>query len=421
MTGQASTWLSRSAVAAGHTRWLESETDRLLEFGRGSALPAGGFARQSDDGTPDTGPLELWIACRMTHVYAIGHLLGRPGCAPLVEHGVRAITELFADDENGGWFAEVDRTGRPRNTGKQAYPHAFVILAGAAATATGAAGGSDLLAEALAVSEEHFWDESAGMVVEEWDATFTRLDDYRGVNATMHTVEAYLTAADVTGDRLWLDRAVRMIERAVDGFAKANAWRLPEHFDQQWQPLPEYNAEEPADPFRPYGATIGHWFEWARLTLHARAALVARGGAAPAWMLDDAVALFDAAVEQGWSVDGAAGFVYTVDWSGRPVVRERMHWVAAEAIGAAATLHAVTGDARYASLYQQWWDYVAAFVVDRTNGSWWHELGPDNQVSRTVWSDKADLYHAVQATLVPRLPLSPMIVPALAAGLLDRP
>ena len=98
-----------------------------------------------------------------------------------------------------------------------------------------------------------------------------------------------------------------------------------------------------------------------------------------------------------------------------------MHWVAAEAIGAAATLHAVTGDARYAALYQQWWDYVAGFVVDRTNGSWWHELGPDNQVSRTVWSDKADLYHAVQATLVPRLPLSPMIVPALAAGLLDRP
>jgi len=35
-----------------------------------------------------------------------------------------------------------------------------------------------------------------------------------------------------------------------------------------------------------------------------------------------------------------------------------------------------------------------------------------------VWSGKADLYHAVQATLIPRLPLTPMIVPAVAAGLL---
>ena len=48
-----------------------------------------------------------------------------------------------------------------------------------------------------------------------------------------------------------------------------------------------------------------------------------------------------------------------------------------------------------------------------------NELGTDNEVSRTVWAGKADLYHAVQATLVPRLPLTPVIAPALAAGLLD--
>ena len=31
--------------------------------------------------------------------------------------------------------------------------------------------------------------------------------------------------------------------------------------------------------------------------------------------------------------------VYTVDFEGTPVVRERMHWVVCEAIGAAASLH----------------------------------------------------------------------------------
>jgi mannose/cellobiose epimerase-like protein (N-acyl-D-glucosamine 2-epimerase family) len=48
----------------------------------------------------------------------------------------------------------------------------------------------------------------------------------------------------------------------------------------------EYNRDEPAHPFRPYGATVGHWLEWARLALHLRAAL---GSAAPQWLLDDAV------------------------------------------------------------------------------------------------------------------------------------
>ena len=183
------------------------------------------------------------------------------------------------------------------------------------------------------------------MAVEQWDRTFTTLDGYRGVNANMHTVEAYLAAADVTGDRIWLDRALRIVERVVHGWAAGNSWRIPEHFDADWEPDLEYNVDTPAHPFRPYGATIGHWLEWARLTLHARAAITARGDVAPAWMLEDAIALFDAAVREGWDVDGAPGFVYTVDWSGAPVVRERMHWVAAEGVAAAAALHAATGEA----------------------------------------------------------------------------
>lgn len=407
-------WLTTAA----HARWLEAETDRLLEFGRASALPGGGFARQDDAGRPTDGPLELWIACRMTHVYALGHLLGRPGSAALVDHGLAAITGVFADDEHGGWFAEVERDGTPVTTTKAAYPHAFVVLAASSATAAGRPGARELLDAALQVQERHFWDEAAGMAVEEWDAAFGTLDAYRGVNANMHTVEAYLAAADVTGDRVWLDRAVRIVGRVVHGFARDNQWRIPEHFDSAWRPELEYNADTPAHPFRPYGATIGHWFEWARLTLHARAALQARGDAVPDWMLQDAVALFDAGVAEGWDVDGAPGFVYTVDWSGAPVVRERMHWVAAEAVAAAAALHTATGEPRFDDWYTTWWEYIGAHHLDREGGSWWHELGTDNTVSRTVWAGKADLYHAVQAALIPRLPLTPVIAPALAAGLL---
>lgn len=408
------TWLSEPA----HARWLEHETDRLLAFGRAAALPAGGFARLDDDGRPTPGPTELWITCRMTHVYALGTLLGRPGCARLVDHGVAALTGPFRDGTDGGWFTEVDHDGRPNDNTKGAYPHAFVVLAASSAAAADRPGARDLLDRALAVSEQRFWDEDAGMVVESWDRTFTTCDPYRGVNATMHTVEAYLAAADVTGHRLWVDRAVRMITRVVHGFARDNQWRIPEHFDTGWVADLEYNADTPAHPFRPYGATVGHWLEWARLTLHARAALTAAGDVAPTWMLDDAIALFDAAVREGWAVDGADGFVYTVDWTGTPVVRERMHWVLAEGLSAAAALHAATGDDRYDRWYRTWWEYAAEHLIDLDGGSWWHELGPDNRVSRTVWQGKADLYHTVQATLLPRVPLTPALAPALAAGLL---
>jgi mannose/cellobiose epimerase-like protein (N-acyl-D-glucosamine 2-epimerase family) len=164
--------------------------------------------------------------------------------------------------------------------------------------------------------------------------------------------------------------------------------------------------------------TIGHLIEWSRLALDVRAAL---GPAAPDWLLPDAAAMFDRAIELGWAVDGADGFVYTVDFAGRPVVRQRMHWVVAEALAAAAALHQVTGADRYATGYDRTWDYATRCLVDPDGGSWWHELDPTNRPSATVWPGKPDAYHVVQALLLPRLPLAPTIVPALARGLLDSP
>ena len=93
-------------------------------------------------------------------------------------------------------------------------------------------------------------------------------------------------------------------------------------------------------------------------------------------------------------------------------------WTEHKAIAAAAALHEVTGDARYDDWYRTWWDHAAERFIDLEGGSWWHELAPDGAVSRTVWAGKPDVYHALQATLVPRLPLAPVLAPALARGLL---
>lgn len=404
-------WLTTPA----HARWLEAEGDRLLQFGRAARHPDGGFAWLDDAGAPELDrPVELWITCRMTHVYSLGHLLGRPESGSLADHGVEALRGRFHDRVNGGWYAKVGPDG-PTTTDKTAYEHAFVVLAAASATAAGRPGGRELLHEALGVLLEHFWDDEFGMVVEQWDESFSTLDGYRGVNANMHTVEALLSAADVLDDASLRERALRIMTRVVHDLARGNDWRIPEHFDATWTPQLEYNVDEPAHPFRPYGATIGHWLEWARLALHLRDGL---GAAAPDWLLDDARSLFDASIREGWAVDGADGFVYTVDWSGAPVVRERMHWVAAEATATAAALYAATGESSYADWYATWWQHVADCFVDGEHGSWRHELSPANRPSSVTWKGKPDTYHAFQATLIPRLPLSPTLAAALRDGLL---
>lgn len=404
--------------------WLAEETGRLLRFAEGARDPAGGYGRQLLHGglIADRG-CELWVTGRMTHVFALGQLLGHPGSAELVEHGLDALRGRLHDDVHGGWFASVG--GSDADDRKPFYQHCFVLLGAASALVAGHADARALLDGACEVTERWFWDEAEGMPRESWDRAWTQTEAYRGVNATMHGVEAFLAVYDATGDTVWRDRALRMTERVVHGFARAGAggdgirggagtaWRIPEHFDPDWNPLPEHNRDHPADPFRPYGATVGHALEWSRLCLHLAAAI---GEAAPAWLLADAKSLFDVAVADGWSVDGDTGFVYTVGWDGRPVVHERMSWVAAEAVAAATVLHQVTRDVRYLEQQSAWWDWIRAHLVD-SRGAWHPELGRDNRPSATVWTDQPEVYHAVQATLFLRVPLRPSIAKAVAASI----
>nr|WP_225956583.1 AGE family epimerase/isomerase [Amycolatopsis lexingtonensis] len=377
----------------------------MLGFAARAAHPGGGFAWLDDAGRPVLDrPVETWITCRMTHVFALAQLQGEAAEAQ-VAHGVEALTGLLRDPGHGGWYATTTLSE------KRAYEHAFVVLAASSAAAAGADGAEDLLAEALDVVERRFWEPGPGRVADVWDRGWTHLEDYRGANANMHTVEAFLAAADVTGDRVWATRALSIVDHLVHGEARAHGWLLPEHYDPAWRVRLEFNRDEPAHPFRPFGATIGHLFEWARLAVHLKCAL---GAEAPDWLVPDAAALFETATRTGWAVDGRPGFVYTTDFAGTPVVRTRLHWVVAEAIAAAWTLHQETGEPAYLERFREWCAHAEACFADRELGSWHHELDPENRPAATVWAGKPDIYHAYQATLLPALPPAASFAGALA-------
>jgi sulfoquinovose isomerase len=181
-----------------HREWLAAESARLLAFARGSRVD-GGFGWLDAGGELEPGrQLQLWITARMTHVFALGDLLGQPGSGPLADHGLRALGERFADPEHGGWLPEAGETG-PRGD-KDAYPHSFVLLAAASGAIAGREPAGALLEEAARVVEQRFWSEEEGACLESWDRAWTATEPYRGANANMHMVEAFLAAGDATGN-----------------------------------------------------------------------------------------------------------------------------------------------------------------------------------------------------------------------------
>ena len=382
--------------------------EELLAFGHKFPSPGGSSYYLGDDGTPvlDKGRF-TWITCRMCHVYSLGHFMGHEGSDALIDAALKGLTGELRDTKNGGWYAGLDPDGNPLPD-KQCYAHAFVILAASSALKAGREGAKELLDEALATYDKYFWNEEEGLARDTWNTEFTVLDTYRGVNANMHTVEAFLAVADVCNDDVYRKRAGRIIDHVIE-WAKNNDWRIPEHFNEKWDVLLEFNDDKKDDQFKPYGATPGHGIEWARLITQWAVSTYGKSEESRKY-IDAACKLYDRAVEDGWNADGAPGIVYTTDWEGKPVISDRMHWTLAEAINTSSILYQMTDNQKYADEFKEYVKYLDGYVLDHENGSWFHQLDNNNKVIGTVWPGKSDIYHALQAMLIPYGDISKSVI-----------
>ena len=381
-------------------KFLEGIRENLLSFGHQFPAPDGSCYYLGDDGTPWKGyNRDTYETCRMTHVYTIGKYLGHQGSSELLGAGVKGLVGAVRDTENGGWFTSLTPEGG-HTENKLCYAHAFVILAATGAILAEHPDGAKLLRDALEVYDRYFWNEEEGMASDTWNTEFTQMDPYRGINANMHTVEAFLAVADVTKDEKYRIRCGRIIDRVI-GWAKENEWRIPEHYTSKWMPDKECNKEHPDDQFKPYGATPGHGIEWARLITQWALSTYKEDQEKAAGYLTASENLYNRAVADGWNADGAPGIVYTTGWDGKPIVHDRMHWVLAEGINTAAVLAHLTGKQKYADDYAMFMEYLDKKVLDHDRGSWFHQMDQNNVPTGTVWPGKPDLYHALQATLIP--------------------
>ena len=384
--------------------FLKDNAYALLDFGRRFPSPGGSSYYLGDDGTPWTERnRETWITSRMAHVYSIGSMMGYKEGNELAGAAVKGLLGELRDKENGGWYAGITKDGDIVPT-KQCYAHAFVILAATSAYLAGVEGAKKLLDDALKTYDKYFWNDIEGLSCDTWDTEFKKLDDYRGINANMHTVEAFLAVADCLENEEYRIRAGRIIDHVI-GWAKDNDYRIPEHFTSDWKPDLDKNIDKPDDPFKPYGATPGHGIEWARLIAQWCLSTYRSKDAVSLekrnYYISLSCKLFERAVKDAWNADGDKGIVYTTDWNGKPVVRDRMHWTLAEAIDTSSVLYRITGDKKYADLYAEFMEYLDSRVMDHNNGSWFHQLDENNRPKGTVWPGKSDIYHAFQAMLIP--------------------
>ena len=386
-----------------HRKWLGAQANALLDFFEPNVLaPAGGFQMLNGDGQPlpatfgDQGvERQIHDTARMVHCFAIAKLLGRPNAETYIDQGMDFLWSRHRDAKNGGYFWGVDDNGATQPD-KRAYGHAFVLLAASSAKIAGHRDADRLLVDVSQVIHQRFWEASNGTSSEEFTQDWQRFSDYRGQNSNMHLTEALMAAYEATDDQIYLDMAQSIAEFFVNRHARASGWRIPEHFTSDWQ----LDLDFVGDPvFRPKGITPGHGLEWSRLLIQ----LWQLGQQQHDWMPKAAKQLFVTAVSTGWN-NGTGGFYYALGWDDKPSQANCLWWPCAEGIAAAAVLGSIDDNPVFEDWYRRIWAFVDSKFIDHKRGGWHSELAVNLQPVDNVFAGKPDLYHALQACLIPMLP-----------------
>lgn len=396
-----------------HRAWLLTQARRLLDlFEAGAVNPRGGFFDLDEQGGPladatGSNTRVLHVTTRMIYCFTLGHLLGHPGSARMVDHGLAYLRQGHRDAAHGGFVWSAGDDG-PLDATKQAYGHAFVLLAAASAKTIGHPDADALLAEITGLLLDRFWEPAHGAVAEEFTRDWQPLGPYRGQNSNMHLTEALMAGFEATADPRLLAMAESIADLLIRRITASNGWRLPEHFDADWQVDLDYRGSE---MFRPAGTTPGHWLEWSRLLVQ----LWLLGGKRHAWMPEAAATLFRNAVGEGWDT-GRGGFYYTLDFTGRPLNDDKIWWPVTEGIGAAAMLGSHVPDPLYETWYRRLWDFATVQFIDPRDGGWLPQRDVTLARKSSLFVGKPDLYHSLQATLIPLVPAEGSLLVMLKDG-----
>ena len=195
------------------------------------------------------------MACAR-QLYVFSQCDGTDGAA----HAARLFASLggrFADGGQGGFIYSIDAQGRPLDTTKDLYTHAFVVFACAAYfKRSGSTQARALLDGTTRLIEERFAT-ADGLYHAALAQDLRPLGGPPQQNPIMHLTEAYLAAFEVTGERRYADRLAGIAAAVLATFVDPATGCIAE------LPMCTDRAGNRVEP--------GHQFEWFSLLASAPA------------------------------------------------------------------------------------------------------------------------------------------------------
>jgi mannose/cellobiose epimerase-like protein (N-acyl-D-glucosamine 2-epimerase family) len=345
------------------------------------------------------GPAPKFLITQARTVWFFAHLArspyGKPEHLEAARHGFQFLRDRMWDSEHGGFFWEVDASGRvPTRPHKHLYAQAFGLYALSEFALASHDAQAEQLARRLFALIERAHDAHLGgyreFFARDWGPAPDVGGEYMGaspagtklMNTHLHLLEALTTYVRLTQEAQARERLLELIEIESSTVVRKEVAACTDQYAADWTPR---NTER---------VSYGHDIENVWLVMDARDAL----GLPQAPLTDLYRALFENALRYGYDVE--QGGFYTGGLLGKPADRkEKVWWPQSEGLIAALSLYRLTGDERYRSTYLGTLKWIESRQVDWEHGDWHETILPDGRPAGLKAAAWKGPYHDGRAML----------------------
>ncbi len=395
------TGASADPLAVGAARYRDQLRESILPYWFDTAQDAanGGYVLADKvEGRGRAAEKMVVTQARMVWTFSLAHRRGfsdaKRDYRAAAAQGYRFLAGHFFDREQGGCFWTTELDGRPRNTRKMMYGHAFVLYALVEFHRAG--GGREPLDRAMElfrVMQDRAHDAKHGGWVEHFERDWTPLPlrspdgqpevaGLKSANTHLHLMEAFTELYRATGDPAVKKALEESLRINREQFYPREPGRSCFHRNPDWSAV--------TDP-RSAGLSYGHNVEFGWLMVDAERAL----GLPPSW--DHFRTHVDHALARGW--DAERGGLYHRGTGDAPAEdRTKVWWVQAEMMAALTELIVHRREPELENALLKLTGFMDRHMADPRDGVWVDSVNADGAPLRT---DKAHNwkanYHDVRA------------------------
>jgi mannobiose 2-epimerase len=297
--------------------------------------------------------------------------------------GFRFLIDELRDEDDGGYYWEVERDGTPTKPNKHMYGQSFVLYAlSEYYRATGDEEARRRAVDLFELFESAAYDTDNGGYVEYFEPDWTPitsggtyLDNIEPdwstkknvdseidpttklMNTHLHLMEAFTTFVAATGHDGGRRRLNELLTVNTNTVVRKDLGACTDKYAPDWQPLLDDEAYRVV--------SYGHDIENVWLTMEAAAEL----DVPLTYYRELYETLWDYSLEYGYD-DEEGGFYFFGPFDEPATNRVKAWWVQAEALTSAIRMYELTGRDRYREVFEETWAFLDEHGIDWEVGEW---------------------------------------------------